>query len=225
MRLWKPFLITLVAAIVVAGCTPAEKPPEEPEAPPPPTAEEIQREITGPVMPLVQSYNLPWREFKQIPEGQPSAALEQVRAARARHIAGENGEEGIRRSADFIEAQLRSAYETEAWPLTTFLYNALRTVMPQRADNYTPFFDRAMVFLNMPRPTVTGFFVQGSAPVVFIDVLIPSSGQVDRVQVREGEEFHGLVLVEIKGNNRGAIIEHMETGEIIDLDYGPRATR
>ena len=228
MKAWKLSFLVVMAAMVISGCTgctPAEKPPEEPEAPPPPTALEIRQEITAPIMPLVQQYSVPWKDLKEIPQGQRFGAMDQVRAARQKHLAGENGEEGIRMAADMIEEQLRGAYEMQAWPLTVFLYSALNNVMQQRAANYAQLFERARAFLDMPRPTVTGFFAQGGSPVVFIDVYLPREERTERVQVREGEEFVGLVLVEIKGNNRGAIIEHLDTGEILDLDYGPRASR
>lgn len=225
MKQWKPLMAALVTGMVLAACTPAEKPPEEPEAPPPPTAMEIRQEITGPLMPVIQQFMVPWSDLKQLPPGQPDAALEQARGARQRHLAGENGEEGIRMAADFIEENLRAAYELEAWPLTVFLYNALSTVLQPRAENYAQFRDRAVTFLNMPRPTVTGFFGQDDSTVVFMDVFLPESGQREQVRVREGEEFNGMVLNEIKGNNRGAIVEHMETGELLDLDFGPRAGR
>ena len=224
MQKWKLLLTALVAAIAMAACTPVEQEPEEPEGPPPPSPAEIRQEITSPLNPVIQQGMVPWSDLKELPGGR-GAALDQVRSARQRHLAGEHGEEGIRMAADYIEENLRNAYEMEAWPLTVFLYNALDAVLPSRANNYVTFRDRAQVFIRMPRPTITGFFDQGGNPVVFLDVFLPEHRRTEQVRIREGEEFNGMVLVEIKGQNRGAIFEHIETGEIIDLDFRPRAGR
>lgn len=217
-------LMLLIAVAVLAACTPREPEPQQPEEPPPPTAAEVQRDITTPVQPLVHQFMVPWRELKEIPQPTRQQAMQQATGAMQRHLGGENGPEGIRMATRYVEEQMRAAFEAQAWPLTLFLFNVVRNISPGREESFTHYRDRALTFINMPRPTVTGFFQQGDTPVVFLDVFLPETGVTERVQVRESEEFHGMTLMEIKGNNRGAIVEHIETGEILDLDF-PRTSR
>ena len=67
--------------------------------------------------------------------------------------------------------------------------------------------------------TVQGFYIDGKTnqTAVFMEFYIPSEKRSYKEQVRVGEEFYGLKLVEIIGDNQGVTLEYLETDETFDV--------
>ena len=76
-----------------------------------------------------------------------------------------------------------------------------------------------MNFLNPALVTITGFYTDGTTnqTAAFLDFYLPIQKTTYSHQVRVGEEFYGLRLAAIIGNNQGVTMESMETDQTFDI--------
>ena len=209
-------LLTILIPLGILGCEPAAKKPTEPPPPPVRTAAEIANEIRAPIQQMVTAYM--GTKF-EIPEFELAAGLNQVRQLKQKNMAEEHGAEGIRAATTDTQSFIKTADESKAWGVVVFACDALKILDPANT-NYDRFRERAMVYINMPRVTITGFTKIGDdPPVVLISVYLPETKQTVSERVREGEELLGLRFINIIGNNRGLLIEHIQTGEELEVLY------
>lgn len=71
---------------------------------------------------------------------------------------------------------------------------------------------RADVMLEKPVVRVKGFLedIEKNQLYVFLDLINHRTGAVERVEAREGDEFHNLRLWRIQGRNRSVIFEYLK---------------
>lgn len=196
---------SMAGVILLAGCE-IEDPP-----PPPPSPPEITSEIRDAYQDLVREYLHP---EALIPGARKRQALEEIQRLRAEYQGTEHGPEAISEAAEQLEDLIREAYYNRAWSLTIFAVQALQTLEPNNT-RFQRFHEQAVVRRNRPRAQVTGFFEDPEQDVitVFMRVYLPAENRIESVQVREGEEFLGLRLIEVVGRNQGVRLQYMATEE------------
>ncbi len=71
---------------------------------------------------------------------------------------------------------------------------------------------RADIMLDMPTVRVKGFLddVEKKQTHIFIELFNRRTGEVDKLQAREGEEFNNLRLVRIIGGNQAVLFEYLK---------------
>lgn len=74
-----------------------------------------------------------------------------------------------------------------------------------------------MAELRKPRVNIIGFMTTQGQDSVLLEFYLPIEKKTEKQQVRVGEEFYGLKLTEIIGNNQGVRFEYLETGQVFDV--------
>jgi len=123
-----------------------------------------------------------------------------------------NGEKARAKVETDIKAALKAAYDGEQWQAVLSLCDATDLLDPgnTRVVRYR---ERAIAEKNKPIVTVRGIFEVDGVSTVFMDVYLPETNEQKDVQVREGEEFFGLLLEKILGNDEGVQIKYMKTDQ------------
>ncbi|MFP4172492.1 MAG: hypothetical protein ACLFV4_06225 [Candidatus Hydrogenedentota bacterium] len=207
IRYFLPFALMLLLGFGLVGCEAEEEEPEE-EEPPPPSAGEIERAF-------VETYEgLP----DEIGDEQMEETLNEVRETRGEYQATENWAEGRRRAIEEFEDMARRADDRELWTWLIFADEALKTLDPDHS-RFDRLRERAEIQLRRPEVEITGFYEDHDTgqETVFMNVYLPEEDREERVQVRPGEEFHGLRLRDIIGRNRGVELEYLEANEIFEV--------
>ena len=112
----------------------------------------------------------------------------------------------------------RRAEDQELWTWVIFADEALKTLDPDHS-RFDRLRERAEIRLRRPEVQITGFYEdhETGQETVFMNVYLPEENRRERVQVRPGEEFHGLRLRDIIGRNRGVELEYLEANEIFEV--------
>lgn len=205
-------LAVLAMAFFVAGCE--EKPPPEPEAPPPPTPEEIAAKI---VSDLQLNGPLP-APGSTMPKNASQQFLSTVRAAKNQNAASEDGKRALSFVSQELDRRLRALESNGLWE-HVLTYCDAHLIFNPNSRKFDRARDKAVVELRKPRVTVQGYYIDGKTnqTAVFMEFYLPSEKQTYKEQVRVGEEFYGLKLVEIIGDNQGVTLEYLETDETFDV--------
>ncbi|OQB43113.1 MAG: hypothetical protein BWY09_00281 [Candidatus Hydrogenedentes bacterium ADurb.Bin179] len=71
---------------------------------------------------------------------------------------------------------------------------------------------KANVMLDMPTVRVNGFIddIEKKQTYIFIELFNRRTGEVEKLQAREGEEFNNLRLVRILGANKAVLFEYLK---------------
>ena len=67
--------------------------------------------------------------------------------------------------------------------------------------------------LNRPQVKVTGNTTMDGVTIWFLQLYLPETKTTESVQVRQGDEFHGLRFVDTLGNNRAIELEYLKLNE------------
>lgn len=207
IRYFLPFALMLLLGFGLVGCE-VEEPEDENEEPPPPSAGEIERAL-----------NQTWAQLPdEIGDEQMEEALANLRQTRGEYQATPHGPEGIQRVINELEDIVRRAQDQEAWTWVIFADEALKTLDPDHS-RFDRWRERAEIQLRRPEVQITGFYEdhETGQETVFMSVYLPEENRRERVQVRPGEEFHGLRLRDIIGRNRGVELEYLEANEIFEV--------
>ena len=207
IRYFLPFALMLVLAIGLVGCD-IEEEEEEEEEPPPPTAGEISRALR-------QTYE---GRPDHLSEEEMEEALQELRQTRAEYQGTPHGPEGIQRAVSELEEVVRRVYDLELWSWVVFGDKALKVLDPDHT-RFNRMRERAEIQMRRPEVQITGFYEDHDTgqETVFMNVYLPEQNRSERVQVRPGEEFHGLRLRDIIGRNRGVELEYLEANEIFEV--------
>ncbi len=201
-------IAVLAMAFVAAGC--GEKPPPEPEAPPPPTPEEIAAGIVGELQ-LNGPLPAPGSRY---PRGASQQFIATIRTAKSQNSISEDGKRALAIVSQELDRRLRALEKAELWE-HVLTYCDAHVVFNPTSKKFDRAHDRAVVELRKPKVTLQGFYFDGKSnqTAVFMDFYIPTTQASYSEKVRVGEEFHGLKLIEIVGDNQGINLEYLETGE------------
>lgn len=209
----------LAFALVLAGC--GEREPPEPPPPPPPTPEEIAAKI---VADLRINQPLPVRG-STLPTQASRNFLNSVRGAKTQNSVSPDGKQAMLIVSQKLDLRLRALEKNELWE-HLLNYCDAHLILNPGSKKFTRSRDKAISELKKPRVTIDGYFHDGKTgrTSVFMNFYLPIEKVTRREQVRVGEEFYGLRLVQIIGNNQGVTMEYMETDETYDI-LSERANR
>ena len=220
----------LAVVIILVGCgedfriTPKSEETQQPPPPPPPSADELATQA-------MQQLSI----LNVIPKNVP---LQMVLSddARRRVIQGaldwksamgreQNGAEAVTKLMGMLEDRLRAARDDQNPGLTLLLCDLLES-LGSTTTRIEVSRQWAQVYNNRPVVVIKGWFQQMDTPneeiYAFCEVFLPETGEMHTVQVREGDEFYGLLFVQIIGRNRGMRLRYLATNDTFEV-YGPRA--
>lgn len=205
-------LAVLAMAFIEAGC--GGEPPPDPDAPPPPTPEEIAAKI---VSDLQLNAPLPARGSR-LPRNAAAQFLTAVRTAKTQNSVSEDGKRALDFVSQELDRRLRALEDAELWE-HVLNYCDAHLIFDPTSKKFDRYRDKAVVELRKPKVTLGGFYIDGNTNLtaVFMDFYIPTTRMTHRENVRVGEEFYGLKLVEIIGDNQGVSLEYQETGEAFEV--------
>ncbi|MCC6694115.1 MAG: hypothetical protein IT365_00665 [Candidatus Hydrogenedentes bacterium] len=198
----------VLAVLCLAALVACKKPPPEPPTPPPPpppTAEALEQRVMEKVGPLVS------------PDPQSGKAMVETLSKEVASLKTElNGESARKRLQNQFVEKLKEAHQSEQWDFVVNLCDAVDVLDPgnTRTSRYR---QRAMDEKSRPVVTMKGVFEQDGVTTVFLEILLPTTGEVVDKQVREGEEFYGLILEKIIGNNQGVRLKYLKTDTSFDV--------
>ncbi len=198
----KRALIALCLGLVCLSSCEKEPPPKAAPPPPPPkTAQQLHGQVMSAVRPLINGAP----ESGQLLKGALSSELGKLRT----EVNGEGAKPLVETE---IKDALKQAYDGYRWQEVLNVCEAVEVMDPgnTRVLRYR---ERAMAEKNKPQVTVKGVFEIEQVPTVFMDLYLPETGQTTDVKVREGEEFHGLILEKILPNNKGVQLKYLKTEE------------
>ncbi len=186
--------IAMIALLLSACKSEPEVAPED-APPPPPTAEELYAQLRQPVDPMFGSVaaNTPFSN------AQRKAAVDGLRANRARMGMEPNGPEAFKRITTDLEDLIKRAKTAENWRVVKGGIESYKIFQPadKRWDKDEEYAD---LILARPTVVVAGFFELDGEPVVFLDVTEADSNKKTSYKIREGEDFHEVLqLVRIIG--------------------------
>ena len=211
-------LAVLAMALCMAGC--AEKEPERPDTPPPPPPPTPQ-EIADKIMTTLQ-LNQPLPALgSTMPKQASTSFLNAIRNAKSQHSANPVGKQALQIVSQQLDSRLRALENNQLWE-HALTYCDAHLVLNPDSHKFDRTREKAVAELRKPRVTIRGFYTDGNTnqTAVFMDFYLPITKESHREQVRVGEEFYGLKLVAIIGNNQGVTMEYLETGEATDVLAG-----
>lgn len=147
-----------------------------------------------------------------------SAARQRLREILSTYKGNDAYEKAYRRFKKELDEGLAQAKDLGANAAEVYYYDIYDALSIEQ-----PWFDdaREEAVIRMNRPTVElkGFWTDeaDNKEYVVLFVYLPETGNREKVVALEGEEFHGLLLKEIIGANRGARFEYLKTGEVFDI--------
>lgn len=203
------FALMLCCLISIAGCTQKDKKkPVDPNAPPPPTAQEIAQKI---ILDAKLDIRIPGPEAR-FPIPQRNAMLSKLRNLKTKHSADPVGKEALDHVVSRIDKRIRDSRQAGAWQYVTAFIDAYAIFRPN-SKKYGSLKDEALTELRKPRVTVTGLPVIKNRQLIKLSLYIPIEDRSYKEQVEIGDEIHGLKVLDIFGQNRGVVLEYLETGE------------
>ena len=207
-------LAVIAMAFCVTGC--GEKEPEksdEPPPPPPPTPQEIAEKIMADLglnelLPAVGA---------TMPKQASSNFLSVTRSAKNQNSVSTDGRL-LQVVSQKLDSRLRALEGNQLWEHVLTYCDAHLVLIPD-SHKFDRTREKAVAELKKPRVTIEGFFIDGNTgqTSVFMDFYLPTEKESHREQVRVGEEFYGLRLVAIIGNNQGVTMEYLETDQTFDI--------
>lgn len=196
----KRILFAMGTALVVLSACEREPPPKpEPPPPPPKTAQQLHDQAMSAVRPFMNGAPESAAALKGALTGELGKLRTEVNGDKAKGLI----------ETDFKEA-LKAAYDGERWQEVLNLCDAV-DVLDQGNTRVVRYRERAIAEKNKPQVTVKGVFSIEGTPTIFMDVYLPETGETTDVKVREGEEFHGLLLEKILGDKQGVQLKYLKT--------------
>ena len=216
------FLLLLVVAVTLAACKRERAPAPLPQGEKPP--EEIVAKISPVLEPMrvllkPKESGPPWALGDQV----KAQIVEALRAAKKEHEGTINGKIALRKIALEITDIVRQARDLERYKLVLGAIEVHDVLVPGSPKLKGPK-KRATLIVNRPKVEVTGFFDDNEhkETYVFAKVTLPKTKKIHKVQVREGDEFHDVKLLEIFGRSkRGVVLEYLAAPGYTWKVYGP----
>lgn len=208
--------VACLCAVAAAGCggSEPEPEPEAVEAPKARNAQAIAADLNRPLDPVLNGV------AQGLPLGPRIArtALSDLQSALAQVSTEENAPEAINQTAQRVRGALTQAETSQLWEYVVFCADAYDILKPGDAAVAKARKD-AQVQLARPRVTFRSYMsdVETGDATVFLRVVIPTTGESENVQVRVGEQFMGLELMEIIGHGRAIRLKYLETGEEYEI--------
>ena len=208
-------LAVLAMAFCIAGC--GEKEPEipdEPPPPPPPTPQEIAETI---MTNLQLNGPLP-AAGATMPKQASTNFLNTVRSAKTQNSLTEDGKLALQILSQRLDSRLRALESNQLWE-HVLTYCDAHLILNPDSHKFDRTREKTVAELKKPRVTIEGFFYDGKTDqtAVFMKFYLPNEKKTYQQQVRVGEEFYGLKLLGIIGNNQGVTLEYLEMDQTFDV--------
>ncbi len=230
----KCLFAALLVCLLCVAC--AEKAPPPPPTPPPPP-EKTPEQIAGEIRPVLAPLEA---VLVDDPSGQGSGeggkgakgglapnarstVISGLTEARTKHQGSENGRQALAMIAHDLESITSRARDQKRWPTVILAIDAYELLMPG-STKMNRLKERAQLHLACPKVSVKGFMddAEKKDVYVFLELLWYQSGESKSVQVKVGEEFDGLKLLDIVGDKKGVRIEYLAIpGEIFEVMKNP----
>jgi hypothetical protein len=118
----------------------------------------------------------------------------------------------------------KQASSQERWRLALACVDAF-DILQMESLTVSRLGDRAKTMMDQPTIRVRGFLEdkEKNSLYVFMDLVNRKTGEVEKVQAREGEEFGGIRLIRVIGRNQKVRVEYTRIpGLIFDVDFEPK---
>ena len=198
-------VLAVLCLVALSACKKDPPPPPTPPPPPPPTAEALEQRVMEKVEPLISA------------DAQSGKAMTETLSKEVASLKTEqNGASAQKRLQNQFIEKLKAAHQEEKWDLVVNLCDAVDILDPgnTRTSRYR---DRAMDEKNRPVVTMKGIMEIEGVTNVFLEIYLPTTSTTVSKQVREGEEFEGLILEKIIGNNQGVRLKYLKTDTSFDV--------
>ncbi len=152
-------------------------------------------------------------------QGAPAFLADDVRAqvlsclqtAKAKYGQTDNGRSAIAEVTNDFPPFFQAAWDQSRWRVVVCAADCYDILNPGSilAARWR---DKAQVRANRPDVHVKGFLEdkEKNDVFVFLHVTLHPSGEVKQLQVRKGEEFCGLRLVDFVGKLKGVVLEYLD---------------
>ncbi len=211
--------LPMIALVFLAGC--GEKEPEVPEPvpPPPKTVQEIYGDYKTALQPLIAGAT------NGFPVDAKGPVISQFRTARSQYAQEMNEPEALDKISKDVAGAVKQAQQSETWYALDGLLDVHKVLNPT-SQRYDTVRRRCDLMLARPWVKVTGFAeIDPGDLITFLDVMNPSTREIQSLKVREGEEFYPdaegksiLRLVKVVGAQSAVELEYLrlpgETWEI-----------
>ena len=219
MRVLRNLLALSMLAAMAASCKVEPPPPP----PPPPMGPQTKAEVLALVRPVIAPLRFSVEGSTPLDNQARAVILQNLRQAVMEHGGKDFGREALREVGYEIAELGKEASADERWKLALFCVDAFDTLSMESAL-LSRISDRAEKMLEQPTVRVRGFLEDGvdKTLYVFMDIVDRRTGEVKKVQAREGEEFHGLRMIKVLGRNKQVRFEYIKIpGLIFDVDFEP----
>jgi hypothetical protein len=207
--------LVLLAWIVVAvqACGPREPPePEAPPPPPPPTPEQIAEKI---ITELGLNAPLPPAGATQTVD-EAQAFKTGIQRARGSNSSTPEGKRALQIVSSRLDQRIQALESNRLWEHTLTGIEGYEVLNPG-SPKWSTTKEVAIAEMKKPKVTIVGFMASHGQDAAVLEFYLPVQKTTERKQVRVGEEFFGLTLVEIIGDNQGVRLEYGETGQTFDV--------
>jgi hypothetical protein len=219
MRVLRNLLALSVLAAMAASCKVEPPPPP----PPPPTGPQTKEEVLALVRPVITPIRLALETSTGLSDQDRTVILQNLRQAVAEHGGKDFGRLALREVGYEIAQIGKDASTAERWKLALFCVDAFDT-LSMESVLLSRISARAQEMMAQPTVRVRGFLEDGvdKTLYVFMDITDRRTGEVKKVQAREGEEFNGLRMIKVLGRNKQVRFEYIKIpGLIFDVDFEP----
>lgn len=153
-----------------------------------------------------------------LPPGMAQTFLNKLQQVVTQHSATEEGQEALDIVSRRIESRVREVERAKLWHYVLVYADAHRILNPG-STKFNRQREKAQIELRRPTVQVQGFVEDGLSgqTIAFVDIHLPLQDLMYSERMRVGEEIHGVKLVDIIGNNRGVVMEFLESGETFEV--------
>jgi len=193
----------------VTGCAEKEPPkPATPPPPPPPTPEEIAAKI---IADAGLNEPLP-TEGATFAKEAAEALKRKLATAKRGHSETPDGQRALQIVNQQVDQRIRALEGAKAWEHVVGTIEGFEALNPG-SPKWQQSKESAIMELQKPKVTIIGF-MQDTA---ILNFYLPITKETNKESVRAGEEFYGITLVEVIGNNQGVRLRYGATGETFDV--------
>lgn len=206
----KKMQLTFILLFIVSGCSnvfkKAEVPP--PEEPGPKSKEEALNLISPAIQPL-RNTSVPGAPG--LSEEQRQQVMMSLHNVIVTYGSNQYGKEALRELGYEVLDLAKKASASERYRLALACIEAaeLLQVDSLYLKRLGP---KAELMLKKPKVAVKGFVddIEKKQLYVFLELTDHLTGKTERLEAREGDEFHDLRLVRVIGNNKAVLLEYLK---------------
>jgi hypothetical protein len=202
--------LPVLLILVLAGCgeESEEQNEEEPPPPPPPSAEQLRTEAMNQLQETIMQRegNLEQRVADQMNQIKSKLRVE------------ENGDRALSIIKTDVLQNMKAAKEIKQWRLALAYSKALETLDPEdtRIERER---EEILLYMSRPRLDLRGFATNPDTgeTMAIIWATHRNTGEIEKLEVLEGEEFLDYEFVEVVGDRKGIKVEFKPTDEEITI--------